>query len=372
MTASPLTGVTMVPMRAKTAVEATAAPGVPNPTLPGLPGTGNTGGTGTNKNDRRGSLTGLESSRPGLITPFSIVQQVDRSAAAARVNTRINVPSTVLDPFTRALPPEKRGEPTIPVEGGSEAPVPPWMQELNRLSERLRSGGEKGAEVNGETTGTQQPTRPGSLSLDAIREMVKPEIEKIDGDVARALASARPVLDRLSPQQPTKNSAYDEHMAAGEKLLSDAKYFDAEDRFLRALAASSGDPMASLGRIHAQLGAGLYLSAAMNLHTLFQNHPEMMSTRYARTIQPSEKRAEAIAAQMRQSIKATRTLLGKDAALLLAYLGYQRGDRAMLEEGVKGFAERVTGTDTSDRTLLALMQRLWVDGAEGEGAAPAR
>lgn len=396
LTASPLLGVTMVPMNAaRTSSTANqppnTLPGTAPATLPGLPNaTSNPTSEKIdklNKMKRHGSLTGIEASRPGLTNAFAVSQMIDNTAAAPRNDTRVPVPSTVLDPFTNALPADKRG-PVAGEANGVSASKPAWQVELDRLSERLKSGGDRdkpfatdrngvkpkdGDTGNGEAgDGAKRP--PGPLSIDEIREMVKPDLAKIDRDVARALATSRPILSKLSPDKPTENTAYNEHMAAGERMLGEAKYFDAEDRFLRALAASPGDPMAGLGRVHAQLGAGLYLSAAMNLHTLFQDHPEMMNTRYARTIQPSDKRAEAIATQMRQSIKATRTLLGKDAALLLAYLGFQRHDRAMIEEGVRAFAERTSEYDVADRTLLALMQQLWVDGDKNEpapGAAPA-
>ncbi|MGE3107974.1 MAG: hypothetical protein AB7G11_09245 [Phycisphaerales bacterium] len=374
LTASPLTGVTMVPLRApETLVPSAERPQVPGTSgLPSLPGTSTPRSTPGRVDQstetlkiRHGGLSGVEASRPGLSSPFAVAQLIDQSSPAARLDTRIETPSTVLDPFKNSLPADKRNSPE-PTPGATDAAKPAWMLELDKLSERLK--GDDDTEKT-DASDRKSPFGSGTPTLDQIREFIKPDLEKIDKDVTRALASARPLLDRLSPEKPTDNKAYDQHMATGEKLLGEGRYFDAEDRFLRALAARAGDPMASLGRIHAQLGAGTYLSAAMNLHTLLQEHPEMMTTRYAKHLQPTDKRADAIATQMRENIHATRTLLGKDAALLLAYLGYQRHDQGMIEEGVRAFAERTSERDTADRTLLALMQRLWVDADRAEPPA---
>ena len=63
----------------------------------------------------------------------------------------------------------------------------------------------------------------------------------------------------INPEAETRD-IYTEHMRAGEDLLSAGRYFDAEERFTSALSIRSGDVPAQLGRLHAQIGAGLVMS----------------------------------------------------------------------------------------------------------------
>ena len=59
-------------------------------------------------------------------------------------------------------------------------------------------------------------------------------------------------------------SLFESHLKAGEEALAKGQYFDAEERFTHALAMRPGDATAMAARLHAQMGAGLYLSAATN------------------------------------------------------------------------------------------------------------
>jgi len=424
LTASPLLGVTMVPIDLPGAPRKTSDDSVvPTGQLPtsGIPtpSDGKTSPTGTSpdsgfpakKKDTR-TLSGLEATRPGLMSPLAAQQIVDTTNAAARVDTRATVPTAIMDPFKRNLPADKmaatKPDPNAPPDT-TKPSKSVWEKELDQLSERLKKDElekkkktEQGTpRTDDKSTNEPAPANPNPLSpgipsskdphktstsktktttkappaqltLDDIRALTRPDLEQLDRDVLHALASTRPVLDHLVPAKPTDNIAYDYHMLAGETFLSDGQFFDAEDRFLRALAASPMDPLASVGRAHAQLGAGLYLSAASNLHSLFAEHPEMIGARYQRALLFSDARSDAITKQMRADIASPDTLLGRDAALLLAYVGYQRGDRAALEEGVKAFASSLQSDNDDDRadlTLLLLMQRVWVDG-DKEPASP--
>ncbi|MBC7771138.1 MAG: hypothetical protein H7210_01455 [Pyrinomonadaceae bacterium] len=419
LTASPLLGVTMIPVELPGAApkardtslvpSGQVPPGGARPTFPDgkipTPGQAVENAPPSRRGDSR-VLSGLEATRPGLMTPLAAQQMVDTANAASRVNTRISAPTSVMEPFKRSLPADKTVvPPTDPAADPNTTvrPKPVWEQELDQLRERMRQQeaekkkdrGQKipapgdatnstddpianplipGRPASGENSKPGKPKPPkaaGSdqMSLDEIRDMTRSDLDKLDRDVLRALISTRPLLDHLVPAIPTDNYAYDYHMQAGESSLANRRFFDAEDRFLRALAAVPKDPLASVGRAHAQLGAGLYLSSASNLHSLFAEHPEMIGVRYDRSLLFSADRSDEIARQMRADIKNADTLLGRDAALLLAYLGYQVGDRAMLEEGIKAFAGSTRADNDADRadlTLLALMHRIWVDGEKGE------
>lgn len=153
--------------------------------------------------------------------------------------------------------------------------------------------------------------------------------------------------------------AYEQHMAAGQELLTSGKYFDAEDRFIRALAASPGDPLAQVGRAHAELGAGLYVSAAANLRSLFANHPEMIGATYGSNLVPTGERADKIAEQLRLDMSREVPSLGRDAAMLLAYLGHIRSDAIITREGLAEMAKRYDANEPSQATFLDLTRAAW-------------
>jgi hypothetical protein len=154
---------------------------------------------------------------------------------------------------------------------------------------------------------------------------------------------------------------YQSMMRDGEDLLSKGQFFAAEERFVRAIAAAQGDVMARTGRIHAEIGAGLYLSASTNLRLLIADHPEVVSVRYADRLMPNADRAKVVAEQLQAEETKAESLLGRESALLLAYVGYQRGDTVMTAKGLDDLAKRIPEDETgdADRTLLALVRAAW-------------
>ena len=147
-----------------------------------------------------------------------------------------------------------------------------------------------------------------------------------------------------------------------ESLMAAERYFDAEDHFVRAIAGASRDPMARAARLHAQMGAGLFLSAAANLRAQLVSHPELASTQYAAGLLPTAARCKTIAEQLADQQKKYDSALGRESALLLAYLGYQRGEAKLVADGLNDFEKRIGLGDEGavDRTLLALARAAWV------------
>ena len=153
-------------------------------------------------------------------------------------------------------------------------------------------------------------------------------------------------------------------MASGAEAMEFARFFDAEDRYVRAMAARRGDPMAAVGRIHAQIGAGLFLSASHNLTKLYQSHPELVAVRYGGTVLPSDSRLGQIKALLRGQLDDPASGLGRDAALLLAYIGYQQDERSTLEEGLDELVKR-TDPERNDEVAQTELVRGVV--AESDG-----
>lgn len=166
----------------------------------------------------------------------------------------------------------------------------------------------------------------------------------------------------LDPKdQANDPAAYTHMMTEGEELLGRGRYFDSEERFTRALAAMSRDPMARAGRLNSQLGSAMFLSAATNYRELIKDFPELAAMRFAANLIPKAERLDQISTILRDDLKRNQSGLGRDAALLLAYVGYQRGDEKTMNEGLSEFQQRsLPGADgDEDRALHALLTAAW-------------
>lgn len=158
----------------------------------------------------------------------------------------------------------------------------------------------------------------------------------------------------------------DELLSEGQRAMNEGNSFSAEKRFEIALTMRPGDPRATAGMLHCQIGANLPGSAAITLRELLTNNPEMMDVTYSAQAMPPQARVE-------KSITSTRDLirLGRDTAdygLLLAYMGHLLGDRAVIEEGLASLKG-----SPADETMNGILRRLWLGGdvkSGIEGASP--
>lgn len=160
---------------------------------------------------------------------------------------------------------------------------------------------------------------------------------------------------RIFAEVPDKRAAlplYVRAMALGQELLASQKYFDAEDKFSRALAVRPRDPAAQAGRIHAQLGAGMYLSAAVNLREMVVASPETAGVKYGPALLPAPERLGEILALLRSRLAdrenadpLARSLGERQIGFLLAYLGYQMGDEQAVKDGLSVVAKNPGDSD---------------------------
>jgi hypothetical protein len=142
-------------------------------------------------------------------------------------------------------------------------------------------------------------------------------------------------------------------MAAG-------KYFSAEQRYRSALSLNPNTPLAQVGLLHAQLGAGLTRSASLNLRQLLEEHPELIATRYDAKLLPSAERIKAAQSEIDSLITTTAR---PEPAILLAYLGYQFSTPTLVQYGLN-----IAQTRAPNDPLIPLLQRLWH--ASGAAAEP--
>lgn len=192
-------------------------------------------------------------------------------------------------------------------------------------------------------------------------------------DALKKSRTTKPVVD-LAGQPPSdgkptdKQTLYMMVLIEGQRQLEKAAYFDAEGVFTRLLALRPGDPMASAGRVHAQLGAGALSSAASNLRTLLAEHPEIIPIRYGGKAIFAEGRAEELAKSLMAETAKPESVLASDAGLLLGYLGFQYGQQAWLEEGVKVLRERSAGTPNEG--LAEVVGEIWAGNMGPDNTLP--
>lgn len=306
------------------------------------------------------------SSLPSFVSPFDTF----RNQLASRVEGRVD--SKAIDTNAKSfnkpveLPAEERAKLGLP--GGNEEPKPGDAEKTaaakNDFSEnlfdarmqRLRdvlSGKEDEtlavapagrpvvpgldspapeAPIPGVESNAQRPK-----AIDPATMVPGSQAEK-DERIRKAIEDARGLLD--SPQQistlapsTTSDQLFLGHMKKGEQFLADGRWFDAEERFALALSLRAGDPLAAAGRVHAQIAAGMYLSAALNLRNTLRAYPELMAAKYAAELLPRGERLNTVRAQLKA--RSTRdTLVARDAGFLLTYLGWQTGNPQDVAEGL--------------------------------------
>lgn len=328
LTASPLTGVRAVPLRV-------------------------TGELEDEVEERSALLSGLESTPRGMRGVLSATQALSRvdtlkssRADEAQEEERSN-------PFTEAIE-QATGED----ETAGEASL------LERLRRRLRGQlrpGERDPLAPPETQPDQEPAPDAGeepveegLHLDPWGKPLDPNEELL-----RALRETRVPVQRLGHDVAVRPDAYRNHMAAGQSLLSQGRFFDAEDRFMRALSAAPDDLMATVGRIHAQIGAGLYLSAAANLRRTLTEHPEIVTAEYGPDLMPGAARQVEIISQLRDSVNGADLALAEDTALLLAYVGHHAADYEAMREGLDRLAELTQPDDQAGQAMVTLLRSSW-------------
>jgi hypothetical protein len=154
-------------------------------------------------------------------------------------------------------------------------------------------------------------------------------------------------------------------MAEAQKAMEEGSWFNAEERFTTALAIVPGDPMASIGRANAQLAAGLVVSAGINLRSTLRAYPELMAAQFDDKLMPRGERFDKVVAKLRSRASAD-TEQARDAGLLLAYLGRQRGDQALMKEGF-GIIDRVEAAlDLNPDPLDTTLRAVWLDEEPGK------
>jgi len=359
LTSSILTGVTTAPMR--------------TPGMGGEPG--QPGGTGGNEGNRSG--VPRDPLEPMVRTAYQEVVERLRlraEAQAARTTTTTSEADTqTVSDRLLALragmmgldqPGQQPGQPGQPGQQPGQPGGSPMQPGLGEPAPGARTG--EGPSVRDASRGVEGA--PGVFGGPAGQQLANeydPARFQIDPKTLELIrASEAPLPSYVDPNAATRD-VYSEHMRTGERLILAGRYFDAEERFARALSVRPSEPTAQVGRAHAQMGAGLTLSAVSNLRLLYVSNPEMIGARYAGRLLPSEERIDALIENMKERSGVTpvpgRPLENDaarvSAAFLLAYLGYQSGRDDVTALGLDMMVE--IGAD-EDVRMGVILRQVWL------------
>lgn len=232
-----------------------------------------------------------------------------------------------------------------------------WQKRMEDLSDALRTG---------LPTASDRLAARGDRKLDA-----KGEKKRLDRDTILAIRKAgEEKTTTLIPATPASRDIYAEQMKTGQELLVAERYFDAEERFAHALSMRGGDVPAMLGRLNAQIGSGLFVSAAVNLKTLVTRNPDAAGMRLAPGLLPSAARQQELLDQLRLNLTGKESAewrVPKESALLLAYLGFQQGELKIVREGLDAFAKE--DANKTDQRLHEFLRGVWLGEFGGAGEA---
>ncbi|MCL2647364.1 MAG: tetratricopeptide repeat protein [Phycisphaerales bacterium] len=167
------------------------------------------------------------------------------------------------------------------------------------------------------------PTKPGYLPQALLIQRLK-AIENQPDAVLRSGRELQPLKSLADPNATAGQvTPFDTQMRKAEALLKNEKYLDAADAYQSALIVEPNNPLALIGRANAEIGAGMYTSAAYDLKFVFTKKPELMALRFAIDEFIPAQRLSMILADLADMAKAPNT--GNNASFLYSYLTYNTG-----------------------------------------------
>ncbi|MCA9282386.1 MAG: hypothetical protein H6812_01050 [Phycisphaeraceae bacterium] len=286
---------------------------------------------------------------PHAVMLESLRRETDRAGARLR-----GVPGDTDQP-EELRPPTPEGTSTVPDLLNPPAP-PPTIEEM---LEMMR--GELGDSVMpDEAPETESDSNPLPSPLDAARNQLLSARQQQLRELESALFK---IGEELDPQ-PFVNKGevggdrYLSNMMRGQELLEEGHWFDAEERFTMALASRPGDSMAAAGRIHAQIGAGMFRSAAINIRNLYRAYPELIPVRFESNLLPSGDRLELLKRQLAERSRLD-TAFAVDASIVMAYLGHQIADYTLRDAGFARINEINQSIGAESDPLILLLERVW-------------
>ena len=153
--------------------------------------------------------------------------------------------------------------------------------------------------------------------------MARSRLENLSSSELEAGKQVAPMKSFVDAPEGGKVTPFDELMKNAETLLKSGKYMEAADAYQTAITTEPDNALAVIGRAQAELGGGMYESAAGDLQTIFARKPALMAVHYPiGDFIPVERQ--------NYLVKDLQTLTtnpgpGNTASFLLSYMFYNTG-----------------------------------------------
>ncbi|BAM02362.1 hypothetical protein [Phycisphaera mikurensis] len=253
-----------------------------------------------------------------------------------------------------------RGGELVTDAGGPGADRPAWMRELAGVSDEALTNAENRRQRSVDDLlrglGAGNDDAAGAAEGDAASEDARA--------VASQLGYDGPRLETL---RGARQNRINESLAGAEAALAEGRFFDAESLYRQVVLDAGEQPLARVGLVHAQMAAGMIRSAALSLRELYNDHPELISARYAEKLLPPADRMAWLRDELQKLIDDPQSPKA-EPALMLAYLGRQVESRQLVRYGL-ALAEEARPADP----LFSLLRAAWLARPEQENPpAPAQ
>jgi len=368
-------------------------------------------GVGQNVNDRfagpvgpTGSALRLPASvaatrqfdRPSVTAdsePLGYVAQQDGRILEVRATPLLGVRLRQAEVEPQDDRPDLRLNPVRPVsDDEAAAPQPPSTQTFHAGSptgpsgEQLQPKDDQGeatddesqhaADMEGELLDTAEDAleQPGEdVYLDLLRQIypgrdvAAPGESESHGigpkDVESLIKSLDYTLPPIATLAGQREDRVNQHLRDAESLMLEGQYLQATDQYERAMQLAPANPMARVGHVHAQLGAGMFRSAAASLRRLLEAYPELIAAKYEPHLLPSPDRLAWLEQELQRTIDTGRQD-PRDPGLLLAYLGYQTGSASWVDRGLAAAA------GGEEDPLVTLLEGIWMERTDAADEQP--
>lgn len=283
----------------------------------------------------------------------SIFRPLDSTAAAPGDNAYLDLLQQIRDEHDARNAQANQGNQANPGDRPDGPAKPQWMEKLDDpTDDAIRRAEENSRSAIASILRAQQQ--------DAARDGRPIGAEPTEQEAATTAAMTNLLdqlayeLPRLETLQGQRQDRANRNFGLAEEAMANGRYFDAVKYYEQLRRDAPGNPLARVGLIHAQLGAGLIRSAELNLRDLFEQHPELIATRYAENLLPPEERFVWLREQMQQRIDDPQSG-NLEAGVMLAYMGHQIESRQLVRYGL-AVATEAKPTDP----LLPLLRGVWL------------
>lgn len=193
-------------------------------------------------------------------------------------------------------------------------------------------------------------------NIDYETELPSIEPNSAIGKLLQDLSYDLPRVKTLAGQDPNRINKL---LTRGEQELKAERYMVAENIYRQILRENDKDPLAKAGLVHSQMGAGMIRSTALNLRSLFSDHPELIALRYDDNLLPKTERLRWLQNRLQKMI--TEGTNGAEPGLVLAYLGYQLEAKPLIEFGLN-----VAEAEAPRDPLMPVVRKIWLEAADAE------